>query len=73
VSLPHSSQSQYAGSTHVPLSSIQPGDLLFYYSDIHHVAMYVGGGMMVEAPHTGADVREVPMRTSDLVGAGRVG
>ncbi|MBV9413095.1 MAG: C40 family peptidase [Acidimicrobiia bacterium] len=73
VSLPHSSQAQYSGSTHIPLSAIQPGDLLFYYSDIHHVAMYVGGGMMIEAPHTGADVREVPMRTSDLVGAGRVG
>jgi cell wall-associated NlpC family hydrolase len=73
VSLPHSSQSQYSGSTHIPISAIQPGDLLFYYSDIHHVAMYVGGGMMVEAPHTGANVREVPMRTSDLVGAGRVG
>jgi len=73
VSLPHSSQSQYAGSTHIPISAIQPGDLLFYYSDIHHVAMYVGGGMMIEAPHTGANVREVPLRTSDLVGAGRVG
>ena len=73
VSLPHSSQAQYAGSTHIPISAIQPGDLLFYYSDIHHVAMYVGGGMMIEAPHTGANVREVPMRTSDLVGAGRVG
>jgi cell wall-associated NlpC family hydrolase len=73
VSLPHSSQSQYSGSTHIPISQIQPGDLLFYYSDIHHVAMYVGGGMMVEAPHTGADVREVPMRFDSLVGAGRVG
>ena len=73
VSLPHSSQSQYAGSTHISLSQLQPGDLLFYYSDIHHVAMYSGGGMMIEAPHTGASVREVPMRTTDLVGAGRVG
>jgi cell wall-associated NlpC family hydrolase len=73
VSLPHSSQSQYAGSTHIPVSQLQPGDLLFFYSDIHHVAMYSGGGMMIEAAHTGTDVREVPMRTSDLVGAGRVG
>jgi cell wall-associated NlpC family hydrolase len=73
VSLPHSSQSQYAGSTHIPISQLQPGDLLFFYSDIHHVAMYSGGGMMIEAAHTGTNVREVPMRTSDLVGAGRVG
>jgi cell wall-associated NlpC family hydrolase len=73
VSLPHSSQSQYAGSTHVAISAIQPGDLLFYYSDIHHVALYSGGGMMIEAAHTGTNVHEVPMRFSDLVGAGRVG
>src|SRR5436190_7610816 len=73
VSLPHSSQSQYASTTHVSIAAIQPGDLLFYYSDIHHVAMYSGGGMMIEAPHTGANVREVPMRTSDLVGASRPG
>ncbi|HEV3354551.1 MAG TPA: NlpC/P60 family protein [Acidimicrobiales bacterium] len=73
VSLPHSSQSQYASTTHVAISAVQPGDLLFYYSDIHHVAMYVGGGMMVEAPHTGANVREVPMRLDSLVGAGRPG
>jgi peptidoglycan DL-endopeptidase CwlO len=73
VSLAHSSQSQYSETTHVPVSAVQPGDLLFYYSDIHHVAMYVGGGMMVEAPHTGANVREVPMRLDSLVGAGRPG
>jgi cell wall-associated NlpC family hydrolase len=73
VSLPHSSQSQYASTTHVSTAALQPGDLLFYYSDIHHVAMYSGGGMMIEAAHTGTNVREVPMRTSDLVGASRPG
>jgi cell wall-associated NlpC family hydrolase len=73
VSLPHSSQSQYAISTHVPISALQPGDLLFFYSDIHHVAIYSGGGMMIEAPHTGASVRETPVRFADLVGASRPG
>ena len=73
VSLSHSSESQYGETTHVAVSAIQPGDLLFYYSDIHHVAMYSGGGMMIEAPHTGASVREVPMRFDGLVGAGRPG
>ena len=73
VSLSHSSQSQYSETTHIPISAVQPGDLLFYYSDLHHVGMYVGGGMMVEAPHTGANVREVPMRLDSLVGAGRPG
>src|SRR5205807_999853 len=72
VSLSHSSQSQYSETTHVSGADMQPGDLLFYYSDIHHVAMYVGGGMMVEAPHTGANVREVPVRDG-YVGVGRPG
>ncbi len=71
VSLPHSAAMQYGVTRHVSLSAIQPGDLLFYYSPISHVAMYVGGGRMVEAPHTGAYVQVVPMRTSDLTGVGR--
>lgn len=73
VSLPHSSAAQYSATTRVSTSALAPGDLLFYYSPIHHVAMYIGGGRMVEAPYTGATVRVVPLRTSDLVGAGRPG
>jgi len=70
VSLPHSAASQYDVTTHVPVSDIQPGDLLFYYG-LSHVTIYVGGGMMVEAPHTGTDVHETPVRLDGLVGAGR--
>jgi cell wall-associated NlpC family hydrolase len=73
VSLPHSSAMQYSATTRVSTSSLMPGDLLFYYSPIHHVAMYIGGGRMVEAPYSGQNVRVVPLRTSDLVGAGRPG
>jgi cell wall-associated NlpC family hydrolase len=73
VSLPHSSAMQYSSTTRVSTSALQPGDLLFYYSPVHHVAMYIGGGRMVEAPYSGLSVRVVPMRTSDLVGAGRPG
>ncbi|HEY7873658.1 MAG TPA: NlpC/P60 family protein [Actinomycetota bacterium] len=73
VSLPHSSAMQYSATTRVSTSSLEPGDLLFYYSPVHHVAMYIGGGRMVEAPYSGLSVRVVPMRTSDLVGAGRPG
>ena len=49
----------------VPYSQAQPGDLVFYGSgsDMAHVAVYSGGGNMVEAPHPGASVREVPVRT----------
>ena len=70
VSLPHSAAMQYDSIPHVSASQLQPGDLVFFYSPISHVAMYVGGGMMIEAPHTGAYVRKVPLR-QDFVGAGR--
>ena len=67
----HSSNDQYhrAESKHllVPYSAAQPGDLLFYGSgDYYHVAIYSGDGNMVEAPHPGASVREVPVRSGDL-------
>jgi cell wall-associated NlpC family hydrolase len=57
--------------------SLLPGDLLFFsYSNswrgIHHVAMYAGNGMMVEAPRTGLDVRLVPVRWTELFQATRV-
>ena len=53
VSLPHSSAMQYAVLPHVAVSDIQPGDLLFFYSPISHVALYIGGGMMIHARHPG--------------------
>ena len=64
---------QYGVIKHVSSSDLQPGDLLFFGSPIHHVAMYVGGGRMVEAPYRGAFVRVVPAARSDFVGAGRPG
>ena len=73
VSLPHSSQSQYSGTTHIPLSAVQPGDLIFYYSDIHHVGIYEGGGMIIAATHTGDYVREMSMYYTTPAGAGRPG
>jgi cell wall-associated NlpC family hydrolase len=76
VSLSHSAQEQYYETTRVSTSNLQPGDIVFFgssTSDIGHDAIYVGGGMMVEAPHTGLDVREVGAFRDDLVGAGRPG
>jgi cell wall-associated NlpC family hydrolase len=55
VYIPHSSAAQYSALPHVPLGSVQPGDLIFYYSPISHVALYVGGGQIVHATHPGAD------------------
>jgi cell wall-associated NlpC family hydrolase len=53
VYIPHSSAAQYSSLPHVPLGSVQPGDLIFYYSPISHVALYIGGGQIVHARHPG--------------------
>jgi cell wall-associated NlpC family hydrolase len=73
VSLPHFSGAQMADSTPVPLSDLQPGDLLFYGpGGGDHVAMYVSPGTMIEAPQTGSFVHLTGLRLdSDFVGAGR--
>ncbi|GAB6901092.1 C40 family peptidase [Kineosporia succinea] len=73
VSLPHSSRLQYQSVQHISYDSMRPGDLIFFGtntsnpSSIHHVAMYIGGGQMIEAPYTGAFVRIVPVRTSEAM------
>lgn len=56
----------------VPLSDLRPGDLVFFEKDIGHMGMYIGGGLMINAPHTGDVVRVSPIWWSDLVGFGRV-
>jgi cell wall-associated NlpC family hydrolase len=73
VDLPHYSGAQYEDTTPVPVSDLEPGDLLFYGpGGSQHVAMYVGGGEMIEAPYTGAVVWITPIRLGDgFVGAGR--
>lgn len=64
IDLPHYSGYQYRSGTQVPVSQIQRGDMLFWNDggSIHHVALYLGNGMMVEAPYSGAEVRVVPVR-----------
>ena len=73
VGLPHSAAAQYDDTAHVPLSDLQPGDLLFYDEGgtIGHVTMYVGPGEMVQAPETGEDVQVTGIWSNGLVGAGR--
>ncbi len=73
VSLPHYSGAQMADSTPVPIADLQPGDLLFYGpGGSQHVAMYIGGGSMIEAPYTGASVWITGLRLGgDFAGAGR--
>ena len=74
VYLPHYSGGQFDDTERVPLYDIQPGDLLFYgYNGDEHVAMYVGGGMMIEAPQTGYQVHITPIRLGwGFAGIGRV-
>jgi cell wall-associated NlpC family hydrolase len=75
VSLPRVAQDQFDAGPRVPGGLIvQPGDLVFFGSSstlVDHVGLYVGAGEMIDAPHTGADVRTEPARWSDLVGATR--
>lgn len=76
VSLPHSSAAQYSVLPHVSKDQLQPGDLLFFYSPIHHVAMYTGGNMMIHASNPSVPVQEVDIASYwwDLfVGAARPG
>lgn len=61
ISLPHYSGAQYSDGTHISMSQLQPGDLVFPSDPGQHVAIYVGNGEIVEAPYTGASVRVVPM------------
>jgi cell wall-associated NlpC family hydrolase len=70
ISLPHSSGAQIGVGRRVSASELQPGDLVFYYSPISHVSMYIGNGQRVSATHTGDYVR-VQSLGSDMVGYSR--
>ena len=73
VGLPHQSRAQYASVPHVPSSAAQPGDLVFFYSPISHVGIYIGGGQMIDAPNSGAVVRVATVNWGNVVGVGRPG
>jgi len=68
VSLPHSSRLQYANGAKVDRASLQPGDLVFFYSPISHVGIYLGNGYMIAAPSSG-DVVKVQKMYSPYTGA----
>jgi cell wall-associated NlpC family hydrolase len=71
-SLPHNSGAQYSATRRVSASDLQPGDLVFHGSPIHHVSIYSGGGMVIDAPHSGATVTERSMyAVGTPVGFGR--
>lgn len=74
VELPHNSRAQAGATRSVSRSELIPGDLVFYGQPIHHVAIYIGDGVVIDAPRSGYDVkvdREM-MKRRDLVKFGRV-
>jgi cell wall-associated NlpC family hydrolase len=73
VSLAHYTVTQYNETSRVSRSNLRPGDLVFFFSDMHHMAIYVGNGMVVHAPQTGDVVRMMRMDTLPIYGYGRPG
>jgi cell wall-associated NlpC family hydrolase len=59
IHLPHSSRLQSTMGTPVSRAQLQPGDLVFFYSPVSHVGMYIGNGQMVHAPTSGSVVKVV--------------
>jgi cell wall-associated NlpC family hydrolase len=73
VGLPHSSSAQFGSGTHISASQLQPGDLVFYYSPISHVGMYIGNGMIVNAENPSAGIRVTGLYSMPYAGAVRPG
>ena len=73
VGLPHSSSAQFSTGPHIAESDLQPGDLVFYYSPISHVGMYIGNGMIVNAENPSSGVRVTSLHAMPYVGAVRPG
>ncbi|MEU2869584.1 NlpC/P60 family protein [Streptomyces olivoreticuli] len=78
ITLPRVANDQWNAGAHPKRDELLPGDLVFFAHDlndprsIHHVGLYVGGGYMINAPHTGALIRFDKIDTPDYIGATRV-
>jgi len=77
VSIPRTSREQWTIGTHIDkMSDLLPGDLVFYAygstpDTIHHVGLFIGDGLMIEAPYTGEEVRTASINRPDYLGATR--
>ena len=69
--IPRTSQAQWRELTRVPMDQIRPGDLVVYYPGATHVALYLGGGTVVQAPRSGERVKVSPVRSNPVLGAVR--
>jgi peptidoglycan DL-endopeptidase CwlO len=72
ISLTHFTGAQWNEGEHISRSQLQPGDLVFFFADISHVGMYIGNGMMVDAPTFGQPVQIQPVFWDAYVGAVRI-
>ena len=72
ISLMHFTGDQWNEGEHISRSELEPGDLVFFYPDIGHVGLYVGNGLMVDAPTFGQPVQVQPVFWSAYVGAVRI-
>jgi cell wall-associated NlpC family hydrolase len=73
ISLPHYTGDLWNSGVHIPRADLEPGDLVFFFPDISHVGIYLGDGLMVDAPDFGEVVRVEPVYWSAFVGAVRIG
>ncbi|WLQ35797.1 NlpC/P60 family protein [Streptomyces castrisilvae] len=72
VSLPRTTYTQINAGRRVSRSELAPGDLVFFYSGVTHVGLYIGNGQMIHAPRPGAPVRVAPINEMPFAGATRV-
>jgi cell wall-associated NlpC family hydrolase len=73
VALPHNAARQYRAVPHVSRSELRAGDLVFYYGDLHHVAIYVGRGMVIHAPNPDERISVSRLDLAPVQGFGRPG
>jgi cell wall-associated NlpC family hydrolase len=72
ISLPHYTGDQWNAGMHVSRADLEPGDLVFFFADISHVGIYIGNGLMVDAPSAGQDVQVQAVFWDSYVGAVRI-
>ncbi|MFI5684017.1 NlpC/P60 family protein [Streptomyces sp. NPDC051636] len=71
TAIPRTSQEQWDKLKHIPLGELRPGDLVVYFPEATHVALYLGDGMVVQAPRPGARVKVSPIAANPVLGAVR--
>ena len=72
ISLPHYTGSLWDSGMHISRADLEPGDLVFFFPDISHVGIYIGNGLMVDAPSSGQVVQVQAVFWDEYVGAVRI-